>query len=222
VGVLAQLVNSASLLRSAAHRRRRVQLPLGPGVPPMFVRRADVDTLRLVVAPGDREPTLHVSGVQRGVASGGRRAGSERPVTHDFHGDEAIRVAARVLPLVNEQGASRRIVADAVDLLEIARTPGECFALIAEAHRRRLAERTWQLRDGGNVQSLPAAARLALEMAAHEDSEHRALEGELGELARAWRDAEALAAIADGLALPAEVDESFERLKRRASAGDGT
>jgi hypothetical protein len=43
--------------------------------------------------------------------------------------------------------------------------------------------------------------RLALEMAAHEDIERRALEGELATLAAAWAEAEEIAAIADGLLL---------------------
>jgi hypothetical protein len=43
--------------------------------------------------------------------------------------------------------------------------------------------------------------RLALEMAANEDSERRALEGELAALHSAWRQAEEIAAIADGLFL---------------------
>ena len=46
---------------------------------------------------------------------------------------------------------------------------------------------------------LPLVDRLALEMAANEDTERRAMAGELLELERAWRDAEEIAAIADGL-----------------------
>jgi hypothetical protein len=41
--------------------------------------------------------------------------------------------------------------------------------------------------------------RLALEMALHEESERRAMEGELAELEAAWRAAEEIAAIADAL-----------------------
>ncbi len=41
--------------------------------------------------------------------------------------------------------------------------------------------------------------RLALEMAANEDAERVALEGELYELRDAWREAEEVAAIADRL-----------------------
>lgn len=46
---------------------------------------------------------------------------------------------------------------------------------------------------------LPLVDRLALEMAANEDAERQALEGELRVLEHAWRHAEALAEIADGL-----------------------
>lgn len=46
---------------------------------------------------------------------------------------------------------------------------------------------------------LPLVDRLALEMAANEDSERRALEGELAVLRAAWRQAEEIAAISDGM-----------------------
>jgi hypothetical protein len=46
---------------------------------------------------------------------------------------------------------------------------------------------------------LPLPDRLALEMAANEDAERRALEGELSALRAAWRGAEEIAAIADGM-----------------------
>lgn len=46
---------------------------------------------------------------------------------------------------------------------------------------------------------LPLVDRLALEMAAHEEAERRALEGELAELEAAWREADEIATIADAL-----------------------
>ncbi len=46
---------------------------------------------------------------------------------------------------------------------------------------------------------VPLVDRLALEMAAHEETERRALEGELQALAEAWREADEIAAIADAL-----------------------
>jgi hypothetical protein len=49
---------------------------------------------------------------------------------------------------------------------------------------------------------LPLVDRLALEMAASEEVERRALDGELAELEAAWREAEEIAAIADALLPP--------------------
>jgi hypothetical protein len=67
---------------------------------------------------------------------------------------------------------------------------------------------------------LPAVDRLALEMAANEDIERRALLGELETLHAAWRDAEEIAAIADELF----TDDVFDEFKRqyydRIAAGD--
>jgi hypothetical protein len=58
---------------------------------------------------------------------------------------------------------------------------------------------------------LPAVDRLALEMAANEDIERRALMGELDALHAAWKDAEEIAAIADEMF----TDEVFEEFKRQ-------
>ena len=58
----------------------------------------------------------------------------------------------------------------------------------------------------GALHRLPRDLRLALEMALHEDTERRALEGELAILEAAWREAEEIAAIADNLFAPALPD----------------
>lgn len=58
---------------------------------------------------------------------------------------------------------------------------------------------------------LPSANRLALEMAANEDAERRALNGELDDLREAWREAEEIAAIADDMF----VGETLEEFKRQ-------
>jgi hypothetical protein len=60
---------------------------------------------------------------------------------------------------------------------------------------------------------VPLATRLALEMAAHEDTERRALEGELYLLEEAWQQAEEIAAIADDMFLPQSVDAELARLR---------
>ena len=56
-------------------------------------------------------------------------------------------------------------------------------------------------------------------MAVHEDTERRALEGELAELETAWRDAERVAGIADNLFLP-EAITSWLRRHAPNAAGD--
>ena len=50
-------------------------------------------------------------------------------------------------------------------------------------------------------------------MALHEEAERRAMQGELAELERAWREAEEIAHIADNLLVPASVGERIEQLR---------
>ena len=66
--------------------------------------------------------------------------------------------------------------------------------------------------DTGDRAHIPVAARLAFEMALHEASERRAVEGELDELTRAWRDAESIAKISDDMLVPPAVDARMKEL----------
>jgi hypothetical protein len=50
-------------------------------------------------------------------------------------------------------------------------------------------------------------------MATHAEREQRALDGEVEELERAWREAEEIAAIADDMFLPDRVIAALERLR---------
>ena len=111
----------------------------------------------------------------------------------EFTGAEARRVAAAALPAINRYGAGRGVVMDAVKLIERSREPTHLFAIarVAGVPPGFLA-----------LDKLPAGLRVALEMAAHEETERRAMEGELAVLEQAWRDAEEIAGIADAL-LPA-------------------
>ena len=124
-------------------------------------------------------------------------------------GDEALRAAAKLMPTVNATGARRRDIAAAVDILTETPDPSHLFA------RYAAAAPSWS-KSGQYVSYLSRPARLALEMASHEESERRALEGELHLLESAWREAEEIASIADGLLLPAETDDRYEALKREA------
>ena len=64
-----------------------------------------------------------------------------------------------------------------------------------------------------SIASLPAPVRAALEMAANEEAERRAMEGELAALEESWREAEEIASIADNLFLPDSVIEAMRRLR---------
>jgi hypothetical protein len=74
---------------------------------------------------------------------------------------------------------------------------------LAERLIVRLTTRSFWSRGGTGSEErtplhwLPDVDRLALEMAANEDAERRALKGELRQLEDAWREAEEVAAIAD-------------------------
>ena len=114
-----------------------------------------------------------------------------------LEGADAMRAAARLLPLINARGATPRRARDAVQLIEDAGGPERYFPSAAASVRRWAVQQYWG--DTGAIRHLPHPVRLALEMAAHEETERRALEGELALLEQAWRDAEEIAAIADSL-----------------------
>jgi len=136
-------------------------------------------------------------------------AGSDRlllslpggPATVHLTGEQAERAVGYVLPAINWAGAERREVQEAVELIEQTRKPPVEF--VHDVARRAGV--------GRRLQDMPSAARLALEMASHEESERRAMEGELALLETAWRQAEEIAKIADNLLVPESVDEFLER-----------
>ncbi len=109
----------------------------------------------------------------------------------------ARRVMERAMVAVNARGARRRELESAVRVLEIA---GSAQRYLESAARGRL-----RLYGGSEVHDRSPSdpnpvASLALEMALHDEQERRAMQGELAVLESAWRDAEAIAAIADRLA----------------------
>jgi hypothetical protein len=126
-------------------------------------------------------------------------------------GESALAAAGKLLPAINVSGAMRSEVATAVSIVEREASVGSLFERYAG---RPSSLRVPDATDGHILANLPREVRLALEMAAHEDSERRALEGELATLEDAWRDAEEVAAIADDLFLPDETRERLAALKR--------
>jgi len=110
-------------------------------------------------------------------------------------GPEVIQALLRVLPRINASGAPGRTLARAVAGIERSGDSEGYLRTTAREQSRGSA-------DGGRLCVLPREIRLALEIAANDERERRALDGELSFIEQAWRDAEGVAAIADGLLTP--------------------
>jgi hypothetical protein len=116
-------------------------------------------------------------------------------------GETALHTAARILAHHNFRGADAKGVQAAARELERVEHPTRYFGTALEALRARRFAPVLEP-DRYRIWNLPAEVRLALEMAAQEETERRAMEGELRLLEQAWREAEQIASIADTLALP--------------------
>jgi hypothetical protein len=134
---------------------------------------------------------------------------------HSFEGDQSLLMAGKLLTRANWRGANPREVDSAVQLIDRAGDALQMLtstALLAHRLRGKRLMAGWR-----EIQTLNVSyvERLALEMAVHEESEHRALEGELQSLAVAWREAEEIASIADGLLLPSTLDSKLRAMRVR-------
>jgi len=169
-----------------AERRVLVRLPDGSGGE-FLLRGKDVVNTRLLPGGSTEEWVLQL---RRGVD--GTRGQIQ------LAGAEARRVAARVLPQINKWGSTKKQTEAAVKHLEEASDPQRFVAWVARMNHWRTTTEMW----------------LGVEMAINEENERHALEEELAFLEAAWKDAEEIAAIADRLTLPREVDEKLSVLKR--------
>jgi hypothetical protein len=153
-----------------------------------------------------------------------------------IEGDDAQRVLARSLVLANGKGATTKKVDAALERLDASATRDVFLSQVAQvggglfgvlSHQGTAGARTpdprgaWKRFTGtfrGELirgeplpmpsKAIPEVDRLALEMVLNEETERRALDGELKLLEQAWREAEEIAAIAD--VLP---DDPLDRLK---------
>ncbi|HKS06055.1 MAG TPA: hypothetical protein VJR92_07050 [Gemmatimonadaceae bacterium] len=141
-------------------------------------------------------------------------------------GREAARVAAILIPKVNRYGGNRQMVADAVREIEASGGPDALVSRLADAGpafmeplkvTRRSRWNGFRGFDKHGLYGLTRPQRLALEMSLHEEAERRALQGELQELERAWRDAEEIAGISDNMFVPQSVEERVKELKGASS-----
>jgi hypothetical protein len=134
-----------------------------------------------------------------------------------LRGPTAMRAAGRILPKINSWGGTDSQVQDAVALIEKSRSPDLLFARVA-GHPK--ATRDVGRVDGGSIflKGMRPDVRLALEMAVHEESERRALEGELIALEEEWREAEEIASIADRLLVPERVESLIHKWRDQFDA----
>jgi hypothetical protein len=133
----------------------------------------------------------------------GRSRGRGVRVRKKLDGSTAVRAASHILPTVNVAGGQESQVKGAVQLIEEIGDPERVFAVAPG-----LVGQT-------RLTLMDPETRLALEMAAHEEAERRAMEGELAELEAAWRQAEEIAAIADRLLIPESVESWLKGEKER-------
>ena len=138
-----------------------------------------------------------------------------------FEGPEAMRVASMLMPKVNRYGGTKETIADAVNELDSERGSESYLERLSRTARitTRPVERRVRLSPFHDLPdhglfALTPVQRLAFEMALHEESERRAMEGELAELERAWREAEEVAAISDDLLLPVGVEQQLQRIQQ--------
>jgi hypothetical protein len=140
--------------------------------------------------------------------------------SHRAHGAAALRGTATLLAHLNAAGAPRALVDGAVSRLVAAGDARAFLATVGAARTRRRGSGSSRARTAvratewsHRLAALDPVDRLALEMALHDDQEREALDGEMRALEDAWRDAESLATIADGLGLPTRVERAFGRLR---------
>ena len=198
------LMNIANTVHNVLEARRiRVRLRAPDYPHPFALRRGEITgvsvipaddaggwALRVPVSPGETLVQLRETGLH---------AVPIRSIT--LTGRAALDAAGQVLPHLNASGARRSVVQTAVRLVEDVGDPHRLFADLTRSDSG----------EGSPLHAQSVEMRLALEMAAHEEAERRAMEGELALLAAAWRQAEEIAAIADQLLVPPEVDERVTR-----------
>ncbi len=127
----------------------------------------------------------------------------------EFESTEAIHTTGVLIAGANRFGAAGSRVQDAVRQIENAGDANGFLSRAATRNRWRGGRVTSLLNDYRRLGAmrLSAVERLALEMAVHEESERRAMDGELAILASAWRDAEEIAAICDDDLTPPKLYE---------------
>ena len=137
-----------------------------------------------------------------------------------YEGEKALTAGAKLLARANWLGGAARLVRRAVQHIDESGDADSFLHKTASRfsrfHGRRMMARYRRI----GAMSLVPVERLALEMAVHEESERRALQGELAQLTAEWKEAEEIASIADDLfPTPRAGSLLTERDGRPGSAG---
>jgi hypothetical protein len=185
----------AALLLHQHRRRPALSIPLGQGGA-LALAREQIQSAELIRAEDESEQWAMWVGCELDHAPPDARleftaAGEPRAL---LIGGDGRTAAALILPFLNPLGGDTRMVQAAVGWLQAVGGPYQALRAFA---RSRLVRAPLD-NTGRTLVSLHPEARLALEMALHEEEEQRALRGELTILRWAWQREELVAAIADG------------------------
>ncbi|WP_353266087.1 hypothetical protein [Gemmatimonas sp.] len=214
---LIHVVNMTMLLAAMGRKGRRMALPDGGFFEPIGMPRliaaptqagwgVDIGYTRKRDAQ-DTRPS-HLFWGDKGFDS---NEGKNEMGRVQLFGNDAVPLLREFLPVINRSGAVGTLIRDSVSLIDDAGGP-EHFARWAAAKRGEWAAKQ-TFGDTGDFNYIPAAARLAFEMAVFEDAERQAMDGELATLERAWADAEGVARIADSLLVPPDVQHKLDDLR---------
>jgi hypothetical protein len=193
-------------------RGRRLEVPLaGPGEDPRIVTLGRGDLRMLHLVPSDPDGPDDEWGLE--FRRLGRRSLSIPPELRN----RALRLST--LELNHDIGKPRHLTAALDRVLE----SGGADQVVAAAARTLRDGRAWESHLGwpfGDQTALHRAdpvMRLALEIAANEEAERVALEGELYRLELEWKEAEELAAISDSLLLPGWIRSRIDEWRREGA-----
>ncbi len=189
-------IGAAAALAWRLGRRPAVTIPLLRGGT-LAVAREQVQTAELIRAEDELEQWAMWVGCLPDEIPGGSRV--EQTGTGETRalltGPDGRAAATLILPHLNPLGGDADTVQGAVDWLQAVGGPERALRAFA---RSRMVRAPLDNVDRSLATIYPEA-RLALEMALHEEEEHRALRGELTILRWAWAREEQLAAICDAI-----------------------
>ncbi|MGE0553474.1 MAG: hypothetical protein AB7R55_08580 [Gemmatimonadales bacterium] len=193
---LGLLYGGAAVAYARLRRQTALSLPLTTG-DALDLTHEQVDQAELIRAEDEDDQWAMWVGCSAEDAPRGARI--EETVVGPralLTGHDGRMAAARILPHLNPAGGTREGVNEAVRWLEAV---GGSERALHSFARSRYVRPVFESQER-TLTSVHPEARLALEMALHEEEERRTLRGELTILRWAWQREESVAAIADRLA----------------------